>query len=314
MTDHERLSGRILVVIDFVSDVDEDEWTTFHHFVMNMDRRSKVIILGRSAGLEKFGTIKHVSLDSLVLDEYMYLFKTLAFGSTDPADYPRLAAMVEEFAMVLGGSLIWLYRLKGVKNSVKKNISCLAPIYSCFSAQTLAFGSTNPADYPRLAAMVEEFAMVLGGSFIIANVLADALRKNLSAHFWLYRLKGARDSVNKNISCFSAHPQVLFSQGQPVHLIGRYILTPAAPSGIVNSAIGMGNVPKEQGLPRTMFGDLIAAAGHAVLPEGDFRLISWESRLPPYTSFSHLVHAVLSCVHDKPETSLSGKKRPGLFA
>nr|XP_040254220.1 uncharacterized protein LOC120972769 [Aegilops tauschii subsp. strangulata] len=319
MTDHERLSGRILVVIDFVSDVDEDEWTTFHHFVMNMDRRSKVIILGRSAGLEKFGTIKHVSLDSLVLDEYMYLFKTLAFGSTDPADYPRLAAMVEEFAMVLGGSLIWLCtvafqpRSPSAPNRPQHFVSCCS-IARCRLFKTLAFGSTNPADYPRLAAMVEEFAMVLGGSFIIANVLADALRKNLSAHFWLYRLKGARDSVNKNISCFSAHPQVLFSQGQPVHLIGRYILTPAAPSGIVNSAIGMGNVPKEQGLPRTMFGDLIAAAGHAVLPEGDFRLISWESRLPPYTSFSHLVHAVLSCVHDKPETSLSGKKRPGLFA
>lgn len=88
-----------------------------------------MIILGRSAGLEKFGTIKPVSLNSLAFDEYMYLFKTLAFGST------------------------------------------------------------NPTDYPRLAAMVEEFATVLGGSFITANVLADALRKNLSAHFWLYRLR-----------------------------------------------------------------------------------------------------------------------------
>ncbi|KAF6990942.1 hypothetical protein CFC21_008085 [Triticum aestivum] len=265
MTDHERLSGRILVVVEFVSDVDEDDWITFYHLIMKMDRGSKVIILGRSTCLEKFGTIKPVSLNSLAFDEYMYLFKTLAFGST------------------------------------------------------------NPADYPRLAAMVEEFAMVLGGSLISANVLADALRKNLSAHFWLCRLKGARDSVNMNISCFGAHPQVLLSRGQPVHLInrghsvhliGRYILSPAAPSGIVNSAIGMANVPEERGigLPRIMFGDLISAAGHLVLPKGDFRLISWESRLPPYTSFSHLGHAVPSCVHDKPETSLSGKKRPGLFA
>ena len=65
-----------------------------------------MIILGQSAGLEKFGTIKPVSLNSLAFDEYMYLFKTLAFGSTNPADYPRLAAMVEEFATVLGGSFI----------------------------------------------------------------------------------------------------------------------------------------------------------------------------------------------------------------
>ncbi|XBJ19100.1 hypothetical protein VPH35_010126 [Triticum aestivum] len=253
MTDHERLSGRILVVVEFVSDVDEDDWITFYHLIMKMDRGSKVIMLGRSTGLEKFATIKPVSLNSLAFDEYMYLFKTLAFGST------------------------------------------------------------NPTDYPRLAAMVEEFTMVLGGLLISANVLADAPRKNLGAHFWLYRLKGARDSVNKNISCFGARPHVLLSRGQPVHLIGRYILTAAAPSGIVNSAISMANVPEEQGLPRIMFGDLIAAAGHAVLPKRDFRLISWESRLLPYTSFAHLVHAVPSCVHDKPETSLSGKKRPGLF-
>ncbi|XBJ26472.1 hypothetical protein VPH35_003881 [Triticum aestivum] len=107
ITDHERLSGRILVVVEFASDVDEDDWTTFYHFVTNMERKgSKVIILGKSAGLEKFGTVKHVSLNSLAFDEYMYLFKTLAFGSTNPADYPRLAAMVEEFAMVLGGSFI----------------------------------------------------------------------------------------------------------------------------------------------------------------------------------------------------------------
>ena len=89
-------------------------------------------------------------------------------------------------------------------------------------------------------------------------------------------MKGARDSVNKDISCFGTHPQVLLSRGQLVHLIGRYILTPAAPSGIVNSAIGMANVPEEQGI------GLRFSQGRSV--------------------------------HDKPETSLSGKKRPGLFA
>lgn len=88
MTDHERLSGRILVVIEFVSYIDEDDWTTFYHFVMNMDRGSKVMILGRSAGLEKFGTVKPISLKCLALEEFRYLFKTLAFGSANPTDYP----------------------------------------------------------------------------------------------------------------------------------------------------------------------------------------------------------------------------------
>jgi hypothetical protein len=143
-------------------------------------------------------------------------------------------------------------------------------------------------------------------------VLADALRKNLSAHFWLSLLNGARDSVKKNNTRFGAHPQELFSRGHPVHLIGGYILSPATPSRIVKSANSMTSIP-EEGLPRIMFGDLIAREGHVVLPRGDFRLISWESRLPPYTSFVHLVRSASSCVNDKPKTPLSGKKRPSLF-
>ncbi|CAM0954732.1 unnamed protein product [Alopecurus aequalis] len=252
MKDHERPSGRTLVVIEFVSEIEEDIWITLYHSVMNMDRGSKVIIVGRNANLEKFGTVKPVSLNFLALQEYTYLFKTLAFGSA------------------------------------------------------------NPTDYPRLAAMVEEFAMMLGGSLISANVLADALRKKLSANFWLYRLNGVRDTVRKNISRFGAHPQELFSRGRPVHVIGCYTLSPAAPSRTVESANGVTSVP-EEGLPRIMFGDLLAGEGHVVLPRGDFKLISWKSRLPPYTSFVHLVRSAPSCVDDKPKTPLSGKKRADLF-
>uniref|UniRef100_M8BXN0 Uncharacterized protein n=1 Tax=Aegilops tauschii TaxID=37682 RepID=M8BXN0_AEGTA len=253
MTDHERLSGRMLVVIEFVSYIDKDDWTTFYNVVMNMDRGSKVMILGRSVELEKFGTVKPIPLKCLALEEFRYLFKTLAFGSA------------------------------------------------------------NPTDYPRLVAMVEEFVKVLGGSLILANVLAGALRKNLGARFWMYRLNAVRDMVKANISCFGAHPQMLLNQGHPVHLIGGNILSPAAPSRVVDCAIGMANAP-EDGLHRIMFGDLISAAGHLVLPKGDFRLISWDSGLPPYIQCIHLVHSFPSCPNDKTETPLSGKKRPGLFA
>ncbi|KAM0835545.1 hypothetical protein ACQ4PT_062868 [Festuca glaucescens] len=253
ITDHERTSGRTLVVIEFVSDVNEDDWEMFHRSITNMDRGSKVVILGRSTELGKFGTVKPISLDCLAFEEYCYLFKMLAFGSA------------------------------------------------------------NPRDHSRLVAMVEQFAMVLGGSLISANVLADALRKNLRTRFWLYRLNCARDTVRKNMSCFGAHPHELFSRGCPVHLIGRHILYLAAPSSLVESANGMASVPEED-LPRIMYGDVIAIAGHTVYPRGDFRLISWESRLPPYTSFVHFVLSAPSCVDDKPDTPLSRKKRPGLFA
>uniref|UniRef100_A0ACD6AQI7 Uncharacterized protein n=1 Tax=Avena sativa TaxID=4498 RepID=A0ACD6AQI7_AVESA len=159
ITDHERMSGRTLVIIELASYVDEHVWTKFYHSITNMDRESKVIILGRNSELEKFGTVKPISLNCLSLEEYSYLFKTLAFGSA------------------------------------------------------------NPTDHPQLVAMVEEFVVLLGGSLISANVLADALRKNLSARFWLYRLNWARDTIRKNISRFGAHPHVLFRRGRPMHLI-----------------------------------------------------------------------------------------------
>uniref|UniRef100_A0ACD5TFE6 Uncharacterized protein n=1 Tax=Avena sativa TaxID=4498 RepID=A0ACD5TFE6_AVESA len=88
---HERLSGRALVIIEFVSDVDEDDWKTLYHSITNMERGSKVIILGRSADLKRFGTVKPISLDFLALEEYSYLFKTLAFGKREPERPPAVS-------------------------------------------------------------------------------------------------------------------------------------------------------------------------------------------------------------------------------
>ncbi|VAI48976.1 unnamed protein product [Triticum turgidum subsp. durum] len=44
--DHEFPSGKTLVVVEFASDVDDDDWRTFYSSVTSMDRGSKVIILG----------------------------------------------------------------------------------------------------------------------------------------------------------------------------------------------------------------------------------------------------------------------------
>ncbi|VAI60393.1 disease resistance protein RGA2-like [Triticum dicoccoides] len=241
ITDNEIPSGKILVVVEFASDVDADDWRTFYSSVTSMDRGSKVIILGRNESLKKLGTVQTISLNRLAFEEYNYLLKTLAFGSA------------------------------------------------------------NPGDHPRLATIVEEFAVVLGGSLIPANLIAHALRKNLNAHFWLSTLNRIRITMKMNISRFGVHPNELLDQGRPVHLGPHYLLSPAAPSpSSPNSS-----------LPKLVFGDSLAEAGRTVPPKGDFWLIAWESRLPPYTSFAHLVRFVPSCVDDKPEASLSGKKRLG---
>ncbi|XBI77427.1 hypothetical protein VPH35_070523 [Triticum aestivum] len=47
-------TGRILIVIEIDSDVDEKDWTAFYSYVASMDGRSKVIILSRLKKMEKF--------------------------------------------------------------------------------------------------------------------------------------------------------------------------------------------------------------------------------------------------------------------
>ena len=66
---HERLSGRALVVVEFVSDVDDNDWATFYTSVTRMDGGSKMIILSRIEKLEKFGTVKPIFLNRLAYDE-----------------------------------------------------------------------------------------------------------------------------------------------------------------------------------------------------------------------------------------------------
>ncbi|KAM3225353.1 hypothetical protein ACQJBY_058237 [Aegilops geniculata] len=246
ITDNEIPSGKTLVVVEFASDVDDDDWRTFYPSVASMDRGSKVLILGRNESLKKFGTVEAISLNRLAFEEYRYLLKTLAFGSA------------------------------------------------------------NPGDHPRLAMIMEEFAVVLEGSLVSANLLGCAVRKNLNAQFWLSTLNKIRITRKVNMSRFGCHPNGLFDQVRPVHFGPHHLLSPATPSSLVPSS----SCP-DSSLPKVILGDLLAEACHIVQPKGDFRLISWESRLPPYTAFVHLVRFVPSCVDDKPEASLSGKKRPG---
>ncbi|KAM0898887.1 hypothetical protein ACQ4PT_021644 [Festuca glaucescens] len=92
--------GMMLVVIEFASDIGDDEWKKFHSFVKRMGRGSKIIIISKLQGLARFGSVKPVFLSTLSYDELRYLFKTLVFGSVDPAEHPRLVQIADEFAKV----------------------------------------------------------------------------------------------------------------------------------------------------------------------------------------------------------------------
>uniref|UniRef100_A0A0E0QW07 Rx N-terminal domain-containing protein n=1 Tax=Oryza rufipogon TaxID=4529 RepID=A0A0E0QW07_ORYRU len=237
ITENGNLSARTLIIVEFISDVDDNDWITFYSSMANLNRGNKVIILTKIQKLERFGTVKPITVDRLVYEEYRYLFKTLAFGSANPMDHPQLVPIVEEFAMLLRGRLIQ------------------------------------------------------------ANILADVLRKNLNVHFWLFALKGVQITVKKYLSMYGTHPHELFDQGHPVHLTD-YVLYPADTTE---------NAPNND-LPKLTFGDLIT--GRIFPPKGNFNLVSWESRIPPYTSFVHMARFSPSLAEDKPESHLSGRKRP----
>lgn len=131
---------RSLVVVEFTSDVDEEDWLKFYSSVKQMGRGSKIIIISRIAKLSRFGTVKPVRLNALSHEEYSYLFKVLAFGGTNPEEQPQLAVIAEDLAVTLGGSLVtanvcadlmrknqnahfWIRILKKYRNVVRKNLS-----------------------------------------------------------------------------------------------------------------------------------------------------------------------------------------------
>uniref|UniRef100_A0A453T237 Disease resistance N-terminal domain-containing protein n=1 Tax=Aegilops tauschii subsp. strangulata TaxID=200361 RepID=A0A453T237_AEGTS len=89
--DHGRtMFGMMLVVIEFASDVVDNDW-------------------GKLKRLARFGSVQPIFLSVLSYDELRYLFKTLAFGSVDPAEHPQLVQIADEFTRELHsvrGSLV----------------------------------------------------------------------------------------------------------------------------------------------------------------------------------------------------------------
>ncbi|KAL6642549.1 hypothetical protein ACP70R_020730 [Stipagrostis hirtigluma subsp. patula] len=140
INDHEGLPmlGRSLVVVEFVSDVDDTDWGKFYSSVASMGTRSKVILISRHDKIARFGTMKPIYLKRFSDEELSYLFKTLAFGSANPVDHPRLVSMVKEYepsvGSVVGAYMVadvlrknvnlqfWAYIMKMCKNMVQRNL------------------------------------------------------------------------------------------------------------------------------------------------------------------------------------------------
>ncbi|CAD6204727.1 unnamed protein product [Miscanthus lutarioriparius] len=132
---------RTLVVVEFISDVDDGEWVKFYSDASSqMGAGSKVIIVSRFQETARFGTVKPIILRSLSDAEFSYLFKVLAFGGTDPENHPQLESIAMELAMTLNGLLLvgnmladmlrknqdvqfWFHILKRLRKSIEHNFS-----------------------------------------------------------------------------------------------------------------------------------------------------------------------------------------------
>ncbi|XP_037472795.1 putative disease resistance protein RGA3 [Triticum dicoccoides] len=260
LVDHDRslLPGKILVVVELVSDVDEDDWAKFCSAVAtSMDNGSKVVIISRLKSTERLGTVEPILLNTLSYEEFSYLFKTLAFGSANPAQHPRLARIADDLAR-----------------------------------ESREFHS----EY----------------SLCDANILADLMRRNLNNRFWFGMQSRVRKTVEKNLSMFGAHPRLLAQRRQQID-ITDFVLHPAASPLCIVPSYTSGSSRTEvvvgrEFLPRVRLGDLVMDTG--VRPQGDFNVVAWESRLPPYTSLVLFVpngDGAPGVVEQS--TPLSGRKR-----
>ncbi|XP_006654698.1 disease resistance protein RGA2-like [Oryza brachyantha] len=101
---NDAMDGRFLLVIELLGDVDDRTLKKVYSSFRNrkhMTREMKVIITSRSEKIVRLGTTQALRLKFLPFEAYWYLFKVLAFGSTDPEEHPKLASMAMEIAEVL---------------------------------------------------------------------------------------------------------------------------------------------------------------------------------------------------------------------
>jgi hypothetical protein len=108
--DHDSFSNvRTLVTVEIQSDVDDKEWYKFHSLLLTRTGKgSKVVIISRLEKLARFGTVNLVRINTFSQEEYSYLFKVLAFGSSDLVHHPHLALIGKELATMMKGSLVHL--------------------------------------------------------------------------------------------------------------------------------------------------------------------------------------------------------------
>ncbi|WVZ61591.1 hypothetical protein U9M48_011443 [Paspalum notatum var. saurae] len=155
-----RKDGRLLLIIEVDGDVTQDAWSKFcSSFGLSITNGTKIIITSRSDNIKKLGTTGAVTLAYPSSEAHWYFFKTIAFGSTDPEQHPRLASVAMEIARTL-------------------------------SLTTL----------------------------LCANITATLLRDNFDIRFWCKVLVFLRRDIQNHIAKFGESPADFLIQNKPTRL------------------------------------------------------------------------------------------------
>ncbi|KAF7012829.1 hypothetical protein CFC21_026979 [Triticum aestivum] len=96
--------NRFLIIIEIAKDINDETWRRLKSSTTCMTPcgGSKIIITSRSDRIVNLGTTEALRLDYLSQEAYWHFFKSIAFGSTNPAgEHPKLATMAMEIALEL---------------------------------------------------------------------------------------------------------------------------------------------------------------------------------------------------------------------
>uniref|UniRef100_A0A0E0IYK9 Disease resistance N-terminal domain-containing protein n=1 Tax=Oryza nivara TaxID=4536 RepID=A0A0E0IYK9_ORYNI len=100
-------STKYLCIVEFSWDVDVEAWKIFRSSMNKAaGNGSKIIIIGRTDEIAKWGTTPPIRLNRLSPEMYWHYFKTLSFGSMNPDDHPKLASLGMQMATELQGSFL----------------------------------------------------------------------------------------------------------------------------------------------------------------------------------------------------------------
>ncbi|KAM3373484.1 hypothetical protein ACQJBY_020111 [Aegilops geniculata] len=229
---------RLLIFVEIAEDIDEGTWRRLKSTATSMTPcgGSKIIITSRSDRIVNLGTTEALRLDFLPPEAYWHFFKSLAFGSTNPDEQPKLATMAMEIAL-------------------------------------------EQRQY-----------------FTSAHIIAGIMQDNMNAQFWRTILEYVREYKRTNLLLFDQHPNLRVREDEPVYSWTlekrrRYFL-------ICNHHQSYSS----ENIPKIGVQDILLGRGD-MLPHGEFEALTWRSRIPPYYNYT------ISCKLQAPQFTVGRKRR-----